>query len=157
MGAHRAADPARSILMAARRVLLAGAAWLFLAGVVVQVFLAGAGLFEVSDFAAHAGLGWSLSLVPILVFVLAVAARADRPTILLTIVLAVATIVQPELAAVRHSVPVVAALHPVNALVLAWVGWIVARRSTALARGPDRSVPVPARRAPSRPAGGGTG
>lgn len=156
MGASHA-DPGRSNLMAARRVVLAGAAWLFLAGIVVQVFLAGAGLFEVTDFAAHAGLGWSLSVVPILVFVLAVVARADRSTVLLTIVLTAAAIVQPELAVARDRVPVVAALHPVNALVLAWIGWIVARRSTDLVRGPARRVPVPARDAASTSAGGGTG
>jgi uncharacterized BrkB/YihY/UPF0761 family membrane protein len=142
--------------MAARRVVLAGAAWLFLAGIVVQVFLAGSGLFEVSDFAAHAALGWSLSLVPILVFVLAVLARAGRRTVLLTIVLAIAAIVQPELAAAREKVPVVAALHPVNALVLAWIGWIVARRSTDLIRGPAR-LPDATRDAPPTLAGGDTG
>jgi hypothetical protein len=143
--------------MAARRVVLAGAAWLFLAGIVAQVFLAGSGLFEVSDFAAHAALGWSLSLVPILVFVLAVLARADRRTVLLTIVLAIAAIVQPELAAAREKVPVVAALHPVNALVLAWIGWIVARRSTDLIRGPARHLPDATRDAPPTLAGGDTG
>jgi hypothetical protein len=36
---------------------------------------------------------------------------------------------QPELAAARHEAPVIAALHPVNALLVFWLTWLVARRS----------------------------
>ena len=117
-----------------RLVLFAVAAWLFLIGVVVQVFLAGAGLFRLTDFTAHAGFGWMLASVPILVLVLAMAARVDRRTVLITLALTVVTIIQPELAAARHDNPVVAALHPVNALLVFWLAWVVARRATELAR-----------------------
>jgi Family of unknown function (DUF6220) len=117
-----------------RLVLFAVAAWLFLIGVVVQVFLAGAGLFGLTDFTAHAGFGWMLASVPILVLVLAMAALVDRRTVLIALALTVVTIIQPELAAARHDNPVVAALHPVNALLVFWLAWVVARRATELAR-----------------------
>ena len=117
-----------------RLVLFAVSAWAFLIGVVIQVFLAGAGLFGLTDFTAHAGFGWMLASVPILVLVLAMAALVDRRTVLITLALTVVTMLQPELAAARHDNPVVAALHPVNALLVFWLAWVVARRATVLAR-----------------------
>ena len=117
-----------------RLVLFAVAAWAFLIGVVVQVFLAGAGLFGLTDFKPHAGFGWTLAIVPILVLVLAMAALVDRRTVLITLALTVVTMLQPELAAARHDNPVLAAFHPVNALLVFWLAWVVARRATELAR-----------------------
>lgn len=117
-----------------RLVLFAVAAWAFLIGVLIQVFLAGAGLFGLTDFKPHAGFGWTLASFPILVLVLAMAALVDRRTVLITLALTVVTIIQPELAAARHDNPVVAALHPVNALLVFWLAWVVARRATELAR-----------------------
>jgi hypothetical protein len=117
-----------------RLVLFAVAAWAFLIGVVIQVFLAGAGLFGLTDFTPHTGFGWTLASVPILVLVLAMAALVDRRTVLIALTLTIVTIIQPELAAARHDNPVVAALHPVNALLVFWLAWVVARRATELAR-----------------------
>jgi hypothetical protein len=111
------------------RILFASAAWLYLAGVVTQVFLAGAGLFELTDWTAHTQLGWGLGSAPLLLLALSLLARPGRGTILLTAALALAAMVQPELAAARHEAPVIAALHPVNALLVFWLAWLVARRS----------------------------
>jgi hypothetical protein len=112
------------------RIVLAAAAWLFLAGVVVQVFLAGAGLFELLDWTPHTELGWALGSVPLLLLVMALPARPERRTTWLIVGLTVVAIVQPELAGARRVAPVLAALHPLNALVLFWLAWRVARRLT---------------------------
>jgi len=115
--------------MSGRRIAFAVAAWLFLAGVVVQVFLAGIGLFELSDWKWHVDLGWGLGSAPILLLVLALVARLERRTVLLTAGLALAAVLQPELAAARHTAPLIAAFHPLNAMVVFWLAWLVARRS----------------------------
>jgi hypothetical protein len=111
------------------RILFAAAASLYLAGVVTQVFLAGAGLFKLTDWTAHALLGWGLGSAPLLLLVLSLLARLERGTILLTAALTLAAMVQPELAAARHESPVIAAFHPVNAFLVFWLAWLVARRS----------------------------
>jgi hypothetical protein len=110
-------------------ILFAAAAWLYLAGTVAQVFLAGAGLFRLTDWTAHTLLGWGLGSAPLLLVALSLLARPGRGTILLTAALSLAAMVQPELAAARHEAPVIAALHPVNALLVFWLTWLVARRS----------------------------
>ena len=115
--------------MTVRRVPFAATAWLFVAGVVAQVTLAGTALFELSDWTVHTGLGWGLPLVAILVLALAFVARADRRTLWLTLALTVSANVQPSLAEVRSVAPLVAALHPVNALLVFWLAVVVARRS----------------------------
>lgn len=120
--------------MDARLIAFAGAAWLYLAGIVVQVFLAGIGLFEVGGWELHANLGWLLGSAPILLLVLALVARVDRRTAWWTLGLALAAVVQPELAAVRDEAPVVAAFHPLNALVVFGLAWVVAYRSARALR-----------------------
>lgn len=122
--------------MTRRQVVFAAAAWLFCGGIVFQVFLAGASLFGMTDWTLHIGLGWTLGSLPILLLLLAIIARSDRSTVLLTAGLAVAAILQPELAAARDDAPIVAAFHPVNALLVFWLAWSVARRSSR----PDRQV-----------------
>jgi hypothetical protein len=114
----------------AGRIVFAAAAWLFLVGVLVQVFLAGVGIFELADWTAHVSLGWALGSAPILLVLFALVARVRRSTVLLTVGLMMAGIIQPELAAARTDAPVVAALHPVNALLVFWLALVVARRAT---------------------------
>jgi hypothetical protein len=140
------------------RIVFATAAWLFLAGVITQVFLAGASLFGLTDWTTHRGLGWTLGPAPILLLVLALLARVGRRTVLLTIGLAVATVIQPELALARDTDPVVAAFHPVNALVVFWLAWVVARRSLDEVRRADDQTSRVAATVPSdAPPAAGTG
>lgn len=126
--------------MAIARRIFAVASWVFLGAVLVQVFLAGAGLFKLADFTLHTDFGWLLSAMPIVLVVLARMARVDRRTTQLTVALLAVAVIQPELAAARHDYPVVAALHPVNALLLFWLAWLVARRSIDAAREADRPL-----------------
>ena len=114
------------------------AAWAFLAGVVVQVFFIGLGLFAGSqNLELHVTLGWILHLIPILMLGLAALARAGRTRILQAAALAVTVFVVPILVILRDDLPVAAALHPVGALLAFWLSIIVARGATSLTRDAD--------------------
>ena len=120
------------------RYLYAGLAWAFVAGVVVQVFFIGLGLFAGSEnVELHATLGWILHLVPILILVVAAVARAGRRQILLAAALAVTVFIVPILVTLRADMPVLAALHPVGALLAFVLAIMVARAATELVRGSD--------------------
>jgi uncharacterized protein DUF6220 len=128
-------------------------AWLFLAGVVLQVFLAGMGLFNLSDFKAHDGFGWLLASVPLFVLLpLAVVTGLERLTVWLTLILVIATAFQPELALARKTDPVLAALHPVNAMLIFAVALFLARRSLVELRRVEPGTPERPKTPAERPA-----
>lgn len=130
----------------AGRFLFAALAWAFVVGVVVQVFLAGVGLFGVSGMDLHVGFGYLIVYIPLLMLIVALAARPDRRTVWLTVALFVfGSVIQPTLPWLRTLSPFVAALHPPNALLVFWLAAIVARRSLPLARsaaGADLTEPA---------------
>ncbi len=105
-------------------------AWLFVACLVIQVFLVGLDIFAKLDGAIHRDFayvyGW---LAPILVL-LSGAARVPSGTRRLTLVLLVLFAAQTVLPSLRDQVPVLAALHTVNALAIFAVGIVIARRAT---------------------------
>lgn len=116
----------------------AGLAWAFVAGLVVQVFFIGLGLFAGSEnLELHVNLGWILHLAPILILVVAAVARAGRRQILLAAALAVTVFIVPILVTMRVDMPVLAALHPVGALLAFWLAILVALGATRLARSAD--------------------
>jgi hypothetical protein len=120
------------------RSIFALIAWLFLGGVVLQVLLAGAALFVQSGWQAHVGFGWMLGSVPILLLIIAAIGRFERRLLVPTIALTVFAAIQPELAAAREDAPLVAAFHPLNAMLVFWLGWTVARRSIERLALPER-------------------
>jgi hypothetical protein len=140
------------------RTAYAVGAWLFLAVVLVQVFLAGLGLFVgPTGWTGHKALGHWIGLVPALLLVPAWVGRLPRPAVGLAALLLGVYLVQAELfAAVRAQVPVLAALHPVLALVLFTVGVAVARHAWVLVRARPAAAPAGPRAvpdlAPRRPA-----
>jgi hypothetical protein len=121
------------------KVAFAVVAWLFVAAIVVQVFLAGVGLFvQGSDtFSNHRALGWLLHLGPLVVVLFAWGAHPGRATMWLSGLLILLVGIQPFLPAMRDDLPFVAALHPVNALAIFAVGLVIALRATSLARSPS--------------------
>jgi hypothetical protein len=102
--------------------------WLLVAGTVVQVFLAGLGVFAGgANFAVHRDFGYMLGLVPIPLFVLSLVGRLPRALVLASVFLFVLFILQSVFVAFRSSTPAVAALHVVNGFLIVltgiWLGW----------------------------------
>jgi hypothetical protein len=93
--------------------------WLFLAGLTVQIFLAGIGLAGLGsgDMEAHKGFGWMLHIGVLLIFVAALVARVGRSTIWWVVAFFVIGAIQPILATM-DDVPSIAALHPLAAVLL---------------------------------------
>ena len=88
----------------------------FAAGIVLQVYFIGLGLFAGSEnLVLHTTFGWILHLAPLLVLIAAALAGAGRTRILQAVALVVVVWVVPILAAVRADLPEIAALHPVGA------------------------------------------
>jgi Family of unknown function (DUF6220) len=108
--------------------LHAVAAWLFVATIVIQVFLAGSAIVQLggsNDFGTHREFGYTIvGLAALAVVVTAVLARAGRQAIGISVALLLLYIVQTILPNVKG---VVAALHPVNAMLLfgiaVWYAW----------------------------------
>jgi MFS family permease len=114
-----------------QRIILQTHQWLvriFMAGLVLQFYLAGAPIFGVQlSFAPHRMLGFALTIAAILFLVLALVGRLGRKLIGFSILLVSLTIVQAILPAFRGHAPWIAALHPVNALVLMGVSAAIRR------------------------------
>jgi hypothetical protein len=109
------------------RVLFFGLAVIYLAGVVVQFFLAGLGTFGATSFDAHQAFGLVLALLTLILLVLAVVGKVPRILIGLAVVLLGLNVLQMFLAQV--DVEEVAALHVVNALAIVFVAYEVVQRS----------------------------
>ena len=123
-----------------------GAAWvyrilitLFSAGVVVEFFLAGLGVFRAmpgeeepvshptfhAQFDAHAALGWSLAGISLLLLIAILVAWTGRRSIGATFGLAVLAFVQPSLASAGEGAPVVGAFHGINAVAILGLSWFL--------------------------------
>lgn len=132
--------------MHAIRLAFIGTAWLFLACVVVQVFLAGLGVFAGGqNFALHRDFGYLFGWLTLVLLVLAIAGRLGRRWIGLSALLLVLFAFQSVFVAFRGGMPALAALHPVNALAIFWVALYVARnaQTVAVAR-PSSEADAPA-------------
>jgi hypothetical protein len=121
------------------RLVHALAAMAFVVAILVQVFLAGAALLQLGgngDFRTHADFGYSaVGIVALLVVVTAALARVGRRRIGISALLLVLYIVQTILPVFKKDVPAIAALHPVNALILfalaSWFAWTAWRNRAA--------------------------
>lgn len=134
--------------------LYKGLAWVIFAVVVLQFFLAGLGVFEVNEFGPHAITGVLVVLASLILLVVAIAAAATHSLtwgrVGLTALFFVLMILQALLVFVwREGGPgVIAALHPVNGLLLLIVAYTLARgwRLRQMAEGGSAQEPA----APSR-------
>ena len=119
------------------RLVHIGVAYVFLLCVVVQPFLIGLWLFgAVSTSDLHTGLGYIL-LIPgcPLLLLAALLGRLPRREMLLTGAVILDTFVQVSLPSFRTDLPAVAALHPVNFLVLVIMLWTLGRWDRLLLQG----------------------
>jgi hypothetical protein len=121
--------------MSAVRFAFAAVAWLFLACVVVQFFLAGLGVFAgAENFEIHRQFGYLFGWLTVIMIVLAAVGRLGRRWIGLSALLFGLFIMQSVFVLLRDSLPAVAALHPVNAVAIFFIAQQVARGSRALLR-----------------------
>ena len=106
-------------------------AGLFAVCAIIQVFLAGLGVFDdASAFVTHRDFGYMISLLPIVLVVLALVGGMPRRYAGLSALLFVLFLLQSVFVQMRDSMPAAAALHPLNGflilalgILLAWQSW----------------------------------
>jgi hypothetical protein len=105
------------------RLAFLAIAYLFLVSIVVQFFVAGLGLFVGEEnFELHGIFGFTaVHGLSLLLPIAAAIGRTGRRTIGLGLLLFVLVTVQVTLPGLREGVPLIAALHPVNALLIFWL------------------------------------
>ncbi len=111
--------------------VLALAAWLFAGCIVVQVFLAGLGVFDSANaFVTHRNFGYLFGWLSLVLLIVAAVRRMPRRLIGLAGLTLVQMALQSVLILFRDDNPAIAALHPVNGvlllvttLVLGWLAW----------------------------------
>jgi hypothetical protein len=114
----------------AARLVFAAASWLLVAGLVVQVFLAGLGVFDSPErFQLHGTFGFALQVLPFVMVLTGVAGGLERRSVGLAALIFGLFFVQSLLVSVRAEAPAVAALHPVNGFLILLLSIVVARGS----------------------------
>jgi hypothetical protein len=109
-------------------------ALVLVAGLVVQVFLAGLGVFDKpASFDTHRDFGYILELLPILLVIVGAIGRLERRLVGLAALLFGLFLLQSVFVGLRASAPTIAALHPVNGFLIllvaiangrgAWQAW----------------------------------
>jgi hypothetical protein len=118
------------------RMLYVIDAWLFPVAIVVQVFFVGLSLFTGQAFwSIHITFGHALGLLPLLLVCLSYLGRLSSPAKRLAwLVLGIYLIQAEVFAAIRADVPLLAAFHPVLALVLFALALIIALRAQKVVR-----------------------
>jgi hypothetical protein len=124
--------------------LYRGLALLFVAGAVLQFFLAGLGVFGAASFGPHQTFGKLLGLASLILLVLAailaLTGGLSRGRVRLAALLFALMVLQWSLVeAFSESAPVLAALHPVNGLLVLGVAFALARGVQLPSRSPPRS------------------
>lgn len=124
------------------RYIYLAASWLFVAGVVTQVFLAGMVVVAVKmSWDGHIGLGHSLAGPLLLMLISMYLGKLPGPMKLLTWSLFGVYVLQADvLIFLRVQAPVLSAFHPVLALIDFALGWVLARRAWSLVRQTQAAV-----------------
>jgi len=96
-------------------------AWLIVAAILAQVWLAGSAIPQLGgngNFMNHQSFGYLIGLLFLVQLVVAVLARPGRRIVGIAAGLLVLYVIQSSLPYMDPGLPAVAALHPVNALVM---------------------------------------
>jgi hypothetical protein len=117
------------------RLALPVASGLFVLCAVVQVFLAGLGVFDdPRSFITHREFGYVFGWLTLVILVLALVGRAPRRIVGLSVLLLVLFTFQSILVALRADMPGIAALHPLNGFAILAVGVVMTREAWAVRR-----------------------
>jgi len=120
------------------RYLYVAVIWLFVAFLVTQIFFAGLGLFGIPrNMSLHDGFGWLVHILDLALIAVALIARVGRPTIWWVLALFLLSAIQPLLATARVDAPLIAAFHPLNAVVISLITVKLALESFRFVRGPE--------------------
>jgi hypothetical protein len=121
-------------------------AWLLVAGLLVQVFLAGMGVFDSPlDFATHRDFGYTLTLLPVILIVTSLVGGFGRWETIAAAVMLAQFFLQSILVLQRESTPSIAAMHPVNGFLILLIAVWLARDAWRRWQAPEADVsPEPA-------------
>ena len=137
MGGHTRERRNLSVRQVARSAFVV-VAWVFVVCAVVQVFLAGLGVFAgPQNFLIHREFGYLFGLLTIVLIVLALVGRLPRRLFGLSVLLLLMFALQSVfIVAWRSGASAVAALHPVNGFLILLLGIVLAREARAFAATP---------------------
>ena len=134
------------------RTLHAWAAILWVAAIIVQVFLAGqaiANLGGSGDFTSHIGFGYAIGILQLAALVLAFPARVSGRDRLISAGILGLYVVQTLLPGLESVSPLISALHPLNAMLLFAVSIWYARHAWRIASKPA-GAPAMSAEAPAK-------
>jgi mercuric ion transport protein len=105
----------------------------------VQVFLAGLGVFDdPASFITHRDFGYLIGWFTLAMLILALVGREPRRIVGLCVLVLVQFALQSVFVALRTDLPTIAALHPLNGMLIVVVGLLIVRLSWAVRGEPDR-------------------
>ena len=118
------------------RYIYLGLAWLFVIGILAQVYFVGMTLFaRYGMLPVHVGVGHMLGILVLLMVILMYVGKLPRPTKIKVWVMFGVYILQAEVfAGIRRTMPIPAAFHPVLALVIFWLAMTLALEARAFIR-----------------------
>ena len=118
-------------MVGARRVFVV-LAWSFVVAVAIQFLLAGLGILGGESLEPHRQWGFvALHLIPVVMLIAAIVGRMGRTVIGMTIGVFVLVFLQPLFAAPDLDPQWLRSLHVLNALLIAGVGYDLARRASS--------------------------
>jgi mercuric ion transport protein len=107
--------------------------FLLIVALVVQVWLAGRGVFESPTvFITHRDFGYMLSIFPVVLLVLGLLGGMGRRAAIMAALILGLMILQSVFVVMRTSNPAIAALHPVNGFLILLIAIVLARESWAM-------------------------
>jgi hypothetical protein len=119
----------------AARIVFVASSWLLVAGLVLQVFLAGLGVFDSPErFELHGSFGFALMALPLIMLLSGLAGAVGRRFVGLAGLMFGLFFLQSILVSLRGQAPAIAALHPLNGFLILFVSIVVARGSLAMRR-----------------------
>jgi hypothetical protein len=137
MTAGQVLRQAAGMIRSIARLALPVVAGAFVACAIVQVFLAGLGVFDdPGSFVTHREFGYLFGWLTLAILVLALVGRSSRRLTGLSVLLLVLFALQSVFIAIRTDLPGIAALHPLNGFLILGVGIIITREAWSVRRVP---------------------
>jgi hypothetical protein len=123
-------------------------AGLFVACAVIQVFLAGLGVFDDPNaFITHRNFGYLFGWLTLVLLVISLVGRMPRRYVGLAVLILVLFSLQSVFVALRQDMPAVAALHPLNGFLIlgvaTYTAWTSSNARTAQETSMERTATSP--------------